>query len=141
MMLPQEGRILLAARTSAEQEIWQPCETGWLEDTLKIRSTDVSHPIVSAPRQHKLAQNYPNPFNARTTIEYELINNAMVELSIFNLRGEKVTELIRSVESAGNHSVSWDGIDETGRPASSGLYYYLLKADDKIFVKRMTLIK
>ncbi|HEX9972052.1 MAG TPA: T9SS type A sorting domain-containing protein, partial [bacterium] len=141
MMLPQEGRLLVAAKTSPEQQTWRPCECGWIEDTLTIVISDVKLHRARLPERCRLAQNYPNPFNIRTTISYELIENAQVEITIYNLMGEKVKTLIKQFQSEGEHSIIWDGRDEPGRDVASGTYYYQLKANDFVLTKRMILLK
>jgi hypothetical protein len=142
MMLPQEGRLLVAAKTSPEQQTWKPCECGWIEDTLTIVTSDVKcQTATSLPERCRLAQNYPNPFNTRTTISYELIENSQVEITIFNLFGEKVKTLIKQFQSEGEHSIIWDGRDERGHEVASGIYYYQLKVNDFVLAKRMILIK
>jgi len=141
VMLPQEGKILLAAKTAPEQQTWRPCETGWVEDTLTILTTDVKRQIASLPKRCRLAQNYPNPFNAQTTISYELAENTQVELTIYNLLGEKVKTLKKEFQTKGEHATVWDGRDEFGLVVASGIYYYQMKANDFVLTKRMTSIR
>ena len=71
-----------------------------------------------------LSQNYPNPFNPVTIITYELPINSHVELSIYNLLGQKVATLVNERQQSGNHTVNWDA---TGFP--SGVYYYQFRTD------------
>lgn len=141
MMLPLEGKMLLAAKTSDDQQIWKPCECGWIEDTLSVVATGVKYQITALPERCRLEQNYPNPFNAHTKIVYELIENGQVEVTIFNLLGENVKILTNEFQSKGEHSVDWDGKDEFGHEVASGTYYYQLKANNITLTKRMTLIK
>ena len=74
-----------------------------------------------------MQQNYPNPFNPETVIEYQLARASQVEVSIFNLQGQKVATLVRDYCTAGFHKVVWNGMDETNRPIASGVYLYQLK--------------
>lgn len=74
-----------------------------------------------------LAQNRPNPFNPSTTLNFGLKENAQVELSIYNLKGQKVITLVNKELNAGNHSVVWDGRDALGNYVSSGIYFSRLK--------------
>ncbi len=86
--------------------------------------TAVSEP-VSAPREFVLAQNYPNPFNPSTNIRFELPAASAVTLTIFDIRGEEIRKLISlEARAAGVHSVFWDGRDQAGSPAASGVYFY-----------------
>ena len=85
--------------------------------------------------------NYPNPFNPSTNISFSLNNDNDVELSIFNIRGQKIITLAREHLSKGKHSVVWSGNDESGKIVSSGIYFYKLKVDNQESVKRMLLLK
>jgi glucose/arabinose dehydrogenase len=70
-----------------------------------------------------LEQNYPNPFNPETIITYHLSTNADVDLSIYNISGQKVATLVSRRQAAGEHSVKWDA-----RDFPSGIYIYKLRA-------------
>ncbi|MCP4633858.1 MAG: T9SS type A sorting domain-containing protein [candidate division Zixibacteria bacterium] len=83
-----------------------------------------------------LYQNKPNPFNAQTTISFYLNESNNVVLDIYNLLGQKVETLVEGRRHAGEHSVNWDGSG-----LSSGIYFYKLTTGDKVFTKRMTLLK
>ena len=88
------------------------------------------------PDEFALMQNYPNPFNPSTTINYSLPTQAMVEISIFNALGENVATLVNEIKEAGKHTVEFNA---TGY--SSGIYFYQIKANDFISVKKMILMK
>jgi hypothetical protein len=148
MMLPAEGRLLLAARLTPTTDEWRPCETGWAaQDTITIikgkplKKGIAAQDITAPPKQCVLAQNYPNPFNSRTVINYELLENSQVELTIYNMMGAKVITLKDEFESQGQHSTVWDGRNEFGQSISSGVYYYQLKVGNRIYTKRMTLLQ
>ncbi len=81
------------------------------------------------PDDFSLNQNYPNPFNPTTKISYSLPAGADVKLTVFNISGQKVRTLVRSeLQSAGTHTVEWDGKTEHGSVVSSGLYIYRIEA-------------
>jgi pectinesterase len=90
------------------------------------------------PGSFQLYQNYPNPFNPETNIKYEIMNNQFVTLKIYDSLGQEVITLINEEHEAGyyNKQFSTSGIN-----ASSGIYYYQLRAGDYINTKKMTLIK
>lgn len=88
------------------------------------------------PNEVTLSSNYPNPFNASTQISYSIPEAADVKLEVFNLLGQRVAALEDGLKDAGNHTVTWDASD-----MASGIYFYKLTAGDKIFTKRMTLLK
>ncbi len=97
--------------------------------------------LPDLPREFALAQNYPNPFNPTTEIEFDLPVRSYVNLQIFNVLGQHVKTLVDSEQNAGYRSVIWNGVDEKGQQVSSGTYFYILKAGDKVLTKKMTMLK
>ncbi len=91
------------------------------------------------PGRFQLQQNYPNPFNPGTRIDFQLSEAGKVKLTIFNLLGEEVRTLLNQAMPAGTHSLAWDGIDNTGSPAASGVYIYEIKSDTFSESRRMVL--
>ncbi len=85
-------------------------------------------PISSKPERFRLEQNYPNPFNPETVIRYQLAVGSKVELSVYNVLGQKMRTLVKGHQSPGWHEVVWDGRDDSGKPVSSGVYIYRLSA-------------
>lgn len=85
--------------------------------------------------------NYPNPFNPETTISFNLDEVEKVELEIFNIRGQKVKQLVSIQLPAGKHSIIWDGKDSYDKQVSSGIYMYKLKVGDFQQTKKMILLK
>jgi len=95
----------------------------------------------SLPEDIVLYQNYPNPFNAGTMIRYQLRTPSDAVLKIYNVRGQLMKTLVEKIQSAGFHSVMWEGDDESGRPVPNGLYFYKLKTKDFEQIKKTTLIR
>ncbi|MBD3168763.1 MAG: T9SS type A sorting domain-containing protein [candidate division Zixibacteria bacterium] len=93
------------------------------------------------PTEFALKQNYPNPFNPTTVIEYALPADANVNLSIYNLMGQKVVTLVDGIQQAGYKSVVWDGNSQYGIRVSSGIYFYRIEAGSFNQTKRMMLLK
>ena len=83
-----------------------------------------------------LFQNYPNPFNPETTIKYELPKEANVQLTIYNILGQKAVELVNSFQKAGRYEVNWNAKD-----FASGVYIYQIKAGELIKSKKLILLK
>ncbi len=95
-----------------------------------------------------LLSNYPNPFNPSgagrsptTTISYDLPSDGKIELTIFNLKGQKVKNLVSGTQPAGNCSVNWDGKNEAGYQVSSGVYFYQITTSEKTLKNKMLLLK
>lgn len=115
------------------------CETSCHFTTRKEGLLVITSPEV--PRTYSLSQNYPNPFNPVTQIRYALPKSTGVKLTIYNILGEAIATLIDFQQEPGYYQVVWDGRDELGRGACSGIYFYRLKAGDFTSVRRMVLIR
>jgi flagellar hook assembly protein FlgD len=78
------------------------------------------------PQNFTLMQNYPNPFNPSTTIQYHLNQQGTVNVSVYNLSGQKIRQLVDSNQDPGQHSINWDGKNERDVTMGSGMYFYRL---------------
>lgn len=87
------------------------------------------------------AQLYPNPFNPATTIRFAVQEPVTVKLHIFNIKGELVRTLADGEFNRGLYEKRWNGRDNTGRPAASGIYFYRLQIGRKMFTGRMQMLK
>lgn len=92
--------------------------------------------LNSLPSQFELSQNYPNPFNPSTVIKYSLPRSGHIELTIFNLIGQAVSELVNETKEAGNHQITFDASN-----LPSGVYFYRLTFDGGKETKKMMLVK
>lgn len=104
--------------------------------TITPAANTVNNEPGSEVQTFALDQNYPNPFNPSTTINYSVENSGLVTLSVYNLMGQKVAELVNGTKSAGSYNVSWNASG-----AASGMYYYRLEAGGQTMTRKMTLIK
>jgi len=93
------------------------------------------------PLVYGLAQNFPNPFNPQTEIRFELPHPNNTRLSIYDIRGRLVKDLVTGHMNAGHHRVIWMGRDNGGRQVASGVYYYRITSGTFTDTKRMTLVK
>ena len=94
------------------------------------------------PEIAELLQNSPNPFNPTTTISFSIPEESNIELTIFNIRGQKLKTLANKEFTKGSHSIIWNGEDELGKAVGSGVYYYKLYVNGKIeAVKKCLLLK
>jgi len=126
--------------TSAALKPGSSADGGWLDSDISISGLLIRRKLREAyessttsvgtmnetPQNFVLHQNYPNPFNPSTTISYSLPEVAKVKIDIYNVLGQKVAALVDRVETAGNHSVTWDA-----HHFSSGIYYYRIQAEGK----------
>ena len=93
------------------------------------------------PVQYNLSQNYPNPFNPSTRISFDLIESGHSTMIIYNLLGKRINILINRTMDAGHHRVEWNGLDMSGQPVSSGVYFYELRSEKYIARKKMLLLR
>lgn len=98
-------------------------------------------PHLELPDGYQLSQNYPNPFNPSTQIEYDLPTKSQVTVTVYNLLGQKVRTLVDRVESAGIHTVEWDGRTDAGEKSATGMYLYRIEAGEFKQTKKMLLVK
>lgn len=96
---------------------------------------------VTGPEGYRLFQNYPNPFNAETTISYQNPQAGRVVITIFNTRGQKVRTLLDNIEAPGLHLATWDGVDGTGVPVASGVYFFHMWTGSFVDVKKLTVLR
>jgi hypothetical protein len=93
------------------------------------------------PEVFSLHQNYPNPFNPVTTLRYDLPENGMVNITIYDMLGREVKTLINQTQDAGYKSVIWNATNDYGKPVSAGIYLYQIQAGEYISTKKMVLLK
>jgi hypothetical protein len=91
---------------------------------------------IDNPMSYSLEQNYPNPFNPTTTINYSVKENSNIKITLFNSLGEQVKVLLNEVKETGFYSLSFNA---AAYPA--GTYFYEMRSDNFVQVKKMTLLK
>jgi len=110
----------------------------WIDQGATLQLDEVNNIY---PRDFILHQNYPNPFNPGTRIDYQIFSSGYTTLTIFNMRGENVRTVFKSIRSAGSYSSLWNGTDNSGNPLPSGSYFYQLKNNEMVKIKKMILLK
>ncbi len=104
--------------------------------------TDVDEDAVTLlPSTFNLYQNFPNPFNPETEIRYNLPKGTNIQLTVYNLLGQRIRTLVNEYQNAGHKSIHWDGKDEKGIEVASGIYFYLLKGGEYKQSKKMILLR
>ena len=96
---------------------------------------------IPNPKIFLLHSGYPNPFNPIITLRYDLPEQSFVTLTIYNLMGRKVTQLVNTTQEAGFRSVQWDATDMDGKPVSAGVYLYQIRSGEFVQTKKMVLLK
>jgi predicted CXXCH cytochrome family protein len=103
--------------------------------------TSVREEEGAVPRVFALSQNYPNPFNPITQIKFSIPKRSRVELSVYNILGQKVKNLVDDEMEAGNYIATWNGKDEKGFDVSSGIYFYKLNSKEYSETRKMLLVR
>ena len=93
------------------------------------------------PGELSLHSNFPNPFNPITTIQYSLPEDALVNVTIYDMMGRIVKRLVNSSQTAGFKSVRWNATNNRNEPVSAGLYIYTIQAGEFRQSKKMVLLK
>lgn len=103
--------------------------------------TDVPDEPVSLPFEFSLNQNFPNPFNSKTVIRFSLDKPGNVSLEVFDILGRKVKTLSDGFKQAGNYEITWNGRNSENTEVASGIYFYRLKTDVNVLVRRMAYLR
>ena len=93
------------------------------------------------PQEFALHQNYPNPFNPVTRIRYDLPENSMVNITVYDMLGREVKTLVNQVQDAGFKSIMWDATNYYGKSVSAGIYLYQIQSGGFIQTEKMVLLK
>lgn len=120
---------------------------GWAIDNVallavspgKLRS--ILGETVSPDTKFLLSPNFPNPFSNSTTFSFYLFESAQVEIDIYNIRGQKVSTVLKKKCVEGPHSGTWYGIDDYGNKVATGVYLYKVSIEDKIKINKLLLIR
>ena len=98
-------------------------------------------PGDAVPTRVMLSSNYPNPFNPHTTIPYALPAQGRARLAIYDVAGRLVSVLVDGLRPAGEHTAVWNGEDDAGRPAASGVYIARLQTKVENLARPMVLLR
>ena len=94
------------------------------------------------PIKTELTSIYPNPFNPTTTISFSVAQTpSFVTLDIYNVKGQKVKQLVNDLLTVDQHTFIWNGRDDSGKNVSSGIYFCRFKSDNVIQTKRILMLK
>ena len=109
-------------------------------DSVYLTLTDIEY-NSSLPREFSLYQNYPNPFNSSTVITFNMPRSGQVNLTIFDILGREVAEIVNANAYNGQHTVIWDGKNSAGQSVPSGVYFYKLMTMGNNITKKMDYLK
>ena len=109
--------------------------------TLNEENTENNNPGLINELSGISLEVYPNPFNPQTNIEYSVKCDSFVEISIYNVKGQKVITLLEKQVSAGKHFISWNGKKLDGSNSSSGIYFIRLRTGNNVRTIKSILMK
>jgi hypothetical protein len=109
---------------------------GWMQNLTKPDIT----PAVT-PKSYNLAQNFPNPFNPSTTIKFDMKEKGLVTVKVYDVAGRLVRTLANEVRDAGAYSILWDGRNNLGADAASGIYFYKMETAGFQATKKLVLLR
>ena len=110
---------------------------GNAEDKYILKKSDANH----VPETISLFPAYPNPFNPETSLQYHLTIESYVNLTIYDMLGREVSQLVSEIQSPGIQSVQWNATDNFGKSVSAGIYLYQIQSGGFIQTKKMVLLK
>jgi len=106
-------------------------------NTVGVLSESQTNRLLS----YGLSQNYPNPFNSSTHFTYSLPKRSRVKIEVYNILGEKVVALVDGVKAPGFYRVSWNGLNEAGKEATSGIYFCRIQTKEFSKVRKIVLMQ
>ncbi len=121
--------------------LWVGTDSGLSMYAPRISGIAPTHQEAALPRSLVLSPNYPNPFNSTTAIRFEVPETGRVRLVLYNVLGQRVRTLVDTKHNAGTYAVRWDGKDDAGRQAASGVYIGRLEAGGSVEVRKLVLLR
>jgi len=109
------------------------------QDTTNCAQVSITEKIL--PITYEQYNPYPNPFNPVTSLRYDLPEDALVNITIYDMMGRQVKTLINDQQTAGYRSLQWNATNNAGSPVSVGIYLYMIQAGDFMQTKKMVLLK
>ncbi|MEC8838771.1 MAG: T9SS type A sorting domain-containing protein [Candidatus Neomarinimicrobiota bacterium] len=134
-------RLLMTSDLEDESQGW------YVDDIILVLNQDMppnvntESYINSIPNQLALKPSYPNPFNPKTKISFSLPNLSNVTIQIFDINGRGIANLLNNTFDPGNHTISWNGTNDSGVNMSSGIYFIILNVDGTILSQKLSLIR
>ncbi len=138
------SKVNYATVTNGLSLIQSVSDVSMLNLNLDASVTNLPDPgqnMTQIPTTVELQPNYPNPFNPETRIQFGIPEAQQVRLSIYDILGRKIKELINETLPAGTYDVTWNGTSDHGQKVSTGIYFYVLVTQKQQMVRKMILSK
>ena len=101
--------------------------------------TDVDESAI--PARLALGANFPNPFNPKTTLRFDLPEKGQVDLAVYDVRGRRIATIASGMMDAGSYELIWNGVDESGKPVASGVYFSRIAFGKDVLTNKMIMLK
>jgi polyhydroxybutyrate depolymerase len=121
---------------NSSEEIWN-----FFENFISNNLSNTDNNQSQEPNTFLLKQNYPNPFNPETTLHYYLPKQSFVNISIYDMFGREIKNLIKKTQEMGQWSIKWNATNNDGKFVSGGVYFYKIQAGAYLKTGKMTLLK
>jgi len=108
---------------------------------LEDKWTGISDAFFQAPGSVVFNQNFPNPFNSSTTLNYQIEKDEIVDLTIYNVAGQKIATIVHERQTAGSYHIIWKAVDLNGQTVPSGVYLVILQTETERIMQRVLLLK
>jgi flagellar hook assembly protein FlgD len=112
-----------------------------LDSHLEVTTAVEQQDATGLAERPVLEQNFANPFNSGTVIHFALPQSETINLSVYNLAGQKVASLVSGTQPAGPGDAHWDGRDDEGRALASGVYLYRLQVGSVVETRKLALVR
>ena len=127
--------LRIAMKLEADQEIILAQSVGYPRGASQVSLGKDEH---ENSESYSLSQNFPNPFNLETQIHFKLSEPAQVIINILDLKGEKIKTILNERKTSGEHTLSWDGLNDDGERVASGVYFYQLEVSTDSYPLKQT---
>lgn len=136
----QTGTLAQATPVGVCTESGNTLYAGFWRAWMAVAVTGIEHgtPSILVSGLH---QNHPNPFSPTTSIEYTVAQPGLVEITIYNIRGQRIRQLVSEIKPMGRHQLTWDGASDQGAKVAQGIYFYRLRIGSFSEVKKMVVLK
>lgn len=141
IVIPDNGGYYVLDIKRPYQSIEWACYTGSYSRAGNTYQVVPNEDLITDVYSTTLLGAYPNPFNPSTTLSFSLKDAGLVNLDIYNQKGQKVRTMINDTMPSGEHRIHWNGTDDSGRNVASGLYFYRMKSGKYSATRKMILMK
>ena len=136
-----DTKDIIGASQGGVIRIFSAADISIYDSVIVSKATSIELFSQKIPSEYKLFQNYPNPFNPETHIKYEIPKTSSVEITVYNMLGQKIRTILNEVQNPGVYEIVWNGTNDEEINVSSGVYLYVIKTKDFFASMKMVLLR